>query len=128
MIISLKVRIWYVLVTESHPTLYDFMDCSPPGSSVHGNFQARILEWVAISYSRDLPDPGIEAMSPPLAGRFFTTELPGKPPETFGDSKFCSTTCLSPWSSLSSRNFLVASNVFTFGGNLEAFLLKMEDS
>ena len=67
------------------------MDCSLPGSSVHGNFQARILEWVAISYSRDLPDPGIEAMSPPLAGRFFTTELPGKPPETFGGSKFCST-------------------------------------
>ena len=35
------------------------MDCSPPGSSVHGIFQARILEWVAISPG-DLPDPGIE--------------------------------------------------------------------
>ena len=104
------------------------MDYSLPGSSVHGILQARTLEWAAVPFSRDLPDPGIEAMSPPLAGRFFTTELPGKPPETFGDSKFCSTTCLSPWSSLSSRNFLVASNVFTFGGNLEAFLLKMEDS
>ena len=76
----------------------------------------------------DRPHPGIKLVSPALAGWFFTTELPGKPPETFGDSKFCSTTCLSPWSSLSSRNFLVASNVFTFGGNLEAFLLKMEDS
>ena len=37
------------------------MDCSPPGSSVHGILQTRLLEWVAISYSRgDLPDPGIE--------------------------------------------------------------------
>ena len=40
-------------VTQSCPTLCDPMDCSPPGSSVHGIFQARILEWVAISFSRD---------------------------------------------------------------------------
>jgi len=39
------------------------MDCSPPGSSVHGIFQARILEWVAIPL-RDLPDSGIEPTSP----------------------------------------------------------------
>ena len=38
----------------------DPMDCNPPGSSVRGIFQARILEWVAISFSKDLPDPGIE--------------------------------------------------------------------
>ena len=37
------------------------MDGSPPGSSVHGIFQARILEWVTISYSRGLPDPEIES-------------------------------------------------------------------
>ena len=42
------------------------MDCSPPVSSVHGVLQARILEWVAISFSRDLSDPGIEAGSPTL--------------------------------------------------------------
>ena len=42
----------YVLVTQSCPTLWDSMDCSLPGSSVHGIFQARILEWVAISSSR----------------------------------------------------------------------------
>ena len=36
------------------------VDCSLPGSSVHGILQARILEWVAISFSRNLPDPGIE--------------------------------------------------------------------
>jgi len=48
------------------------MDCSPPGSSVHGILQARILEWVATPFSRDLPNPGIEPGSPALAGRFFT--------------------------------------------------------
>ena len=40
------------------------MDCGPPGSSVHGIFQARIPEWVAISFSR--PDSGIESGSPAL--------------------------------------------------------------
>ena len=40
------------LVTQSSPTLCNPMDCSPPGSSVHGIFRARILEWVAISYFR----------------------------------------------------------------------------
>ena len=38
-------------VTQSYPTLRDPMDCSPPGSSVHGIFQARVLEWVAIAFS-----------------------------------------------------------------------------
>ena len=51
------------------------MDSSPPGPSAHGISQARILEWAAISYSRDLPDPGIKLRSPAspaLAGGFFT--------------------------------------------------------
>ena len=38
-------------VAQSCPTLSDPMDCSPPGSSVHGIFQARVLEWVAIAFS-----------------------------------------------------------------------------
>ena len=42
------------------------MDCSPPGSSVHGILQARILEWVAMPSSKDLPDPGIKPASPTL--------------------------------------------------------------
>ena len=37
--------------TQSCPTLSDPMDCSPPGSSVHGIFQARVLEWGAIAFS-----------------------------------------------------------------------------
>ena len=44
-------------------TLCDPMDCSLPGSSVHGILQARILEWVAMPFSRDLPNPGIEPVS-----------------------------------------------------------------
>ena len=58
------------------------MDCSPPGSSVHGILQARILEWVAISFSRGSPPPRNRihvSWSPALAGEFFTTEPPGKP-------------------------------------------------
>ena len=50
--------------------------CSPPGSSVHGILQARILEWVACPPPGDLPDPGIKPtslMSLELAGGFFTT-------------------------------------------------------
>ena len=39
-------------VAQSYPTLCDPVDCSPPGSSVHGILQARIREWVAISFSR----------------------------------------------------------------------------
>ena len=41
-----------VLVVQSCPTLCNSMDCSPPGSPVHGILQARILEWVAIPFSR----------------------------------------------------------------------------
>ena len=49
------------------------MDCSPPGSSVHGILQTRILEWVAMPPPGDLPNPGIEPeslMCPALAGKF----------------------------------------------------------
>ena len=55
------------------------MDYIPPGSSVRGIFQSRILEWVSISFSRDLPDPGVKPLSPALAGGFFTAEPLGKP-------------------------------------------------
>ena len=58
------------------------MDCSPPGSPVHGISQARIQEWVAISSSRGLPNPRIvprSLESLALAGGFFTTVPPGKP-------------------------------------------------
>ena len=62
-----------VLVTQSCPTLWEPRDCSPPGSSVHGILQARILEWVATSSPGDLPNPGIKLpslASPALAGMY----------------------------------------------------------
>ena len=49
----------HVLVAQSSPTRCDPMDCSPPGPSVHGILQARILEWVAMPPPGDLPDPGL---------------------------------------------------------------------
>ena len=58
---------------QSRSAVCDPMDCSLPGSSVCGVLQARILEWIAISFSRELPDPGIEPSSlmfPALAGGF----------------------------------------------------------
>ena len=58
------------------------MDCNLPGSSVPGILQARILEWVAVPSSRDLPNPGIETASltsPALAGGFLPLLPPGKP-------------------------------------------------
>ena len=54
------------------------MNCSPPGSSVHGVFQARILEWLPFPFPGDLPYPGVEPTSPTLVGKFCTTEPPGK--------------------------------------------------
>ena len=49
---------------------------NPPGSFVHGILQARILEWGAISFSEgNLPNPGIEPVSPALAGGFFTISM-----------------------------------------------------
>ena len=55
------------------------MDYSPPGSSVHGILQARILKWVAISSSRGSSRPMDRTRVSWIAGRFFTTESPGKP-------------------------------------------------
>ena len=74
----LKVKV-KVLVTQPCPTLCDPRDCSPPGSSVHGVLQARTLEWVAMPFSRDLPDPGIKARSPALQEDFLLFELVGNP-------------------------------------------------
>ena len=58
--------------------LFDPMDCSIPGSSVHGDFERILLEWVAFPLPGNLPGPGTEPKSLALARRFFTTEPPGK--------------------------------------------------
>ena len=60
------------LVAKSCPTLCEPMDCSLPGSSVHGLLQARILERVAISFSRGSSQPRDQIRDPCIAGRFLT--------------------------------------------------------
>ena len=68
-----------VSVAQACPTLCDPMDCSPPGSSVHGILQARILDWVAISLSRGSSQPRNHPGSPALQGDALLPELLGKP-------------------------------------------------
>ena len=68
------------LVAELCPTLSNPMDSSPPGFSVHGISQVRILEWIAISSSRESFWTGTKPISPAsfaLAGEFFILEPPG---------------------------------------------------
>ena len=59
-------------VTQLCPTLCDPMDCSLPGSSIHGIFQTRVLEWVAISFSRGSSRPRDQTQVSRIAGRLFT--------------------------------------------------------
>ena len=59
-------------VSESCLTLCDPVDCAPPGSSVHGILQARILEWVAMPSSRGASRPGDPTQVSLIAGKFFT--------------------------------------------------------
>ena len=61
-----------VLVAQLCPTLCDPTDCSPPGFSVHGILQARILEWIAIPFSRRTSQPRNQTLVSCMAGRFFT--------------------------------------------------------
>ena len=68
-------------VAQSCLTLCNPMDCSLPGSSVHGIFQARVLEWPFPS-PEDLPDPGVEPRSPTLEADSLLTELQVKPSRT----------------------------------------------
>ena len=60
------------LVAQWCPTLCDPMDCSLPGSSIHGIFQARILEWVAVPFSRVSSESRDQSQVSCIAGRFIT--------------------------------------------------------
>ena len=79
-------------IAQSCPTLCNHMDCNRPGYSIRGIFQARVLEWVAISFlfffflgglpflsSGDLPNPGIKPRSPAFQADTLLSELLGKP-------------------------------------------------
>ena len=72
-------------VAQSCPTLCDPLDCSLPGSSVHGIFREEYWSGLQFPSPGDLPKPGIKPvslMSPALAGEFFTTASPGNPNST----------------------------------------------
>ena len=73
--ISANLKLGTVLeeseVTQSCPTLCEPMDCSLPGSSIHGIFQARILEWVAISFSKGSSQPRDQTQVSHIAGGRF---------------------------------------------------------
>ena len=58
-------------VVQSCRTLCNPMDCSPPGSSIHGILQTRILEWVAISFSRESSQPRDQTQVSHISGRRF---------------------------------------------------------
>ena len=65
------------MTPQSYPTLCDLMDCNPPGSSVHEIFQVRILEWVAIHFSRGSSWPRYHTWVSRIGGRFFTSDRKG---------------------------------------------------
>ena len=66
-------------VSQLCPTLCNPMDCSLPGSSFHGIFQARILEWVAISFSRGYSQPRDWTWVSSMQADSLSSELPGNP-------------------------------------------------
>ena len=77
-----KINLWLLCWTQACPILCDPMDRGPPGSSVHGMLQARIMEWVAISSSRGsswLRDQTLVFCVSFISSQTFNTESPEKP-------------------------------------------------
>ena len=85
-------QLMYVCVCSSHSVMSDSlhpMDCSPPGSSIHGTLQTRILEWDAISFFRGSSQARDQTQYPALQTNALPSELPGKPLPVHTDpSKF----------------------------------------
>ena len=84
--LNIKATLWKGLLkycvglhAQSCLTLCNSMDCSPPGSSVHRIFQARIQEWEPFPSPEDLPNSGIEPESPALQADSLPAEVPRKP-------------------------------------------------
>ena len=81
-VLPTNIQHWYPLWLTGHVRLCDPVDFSPPGSSVHGIFQARVLEWIAISFFRGSSRPRDRTCNfccvSCIAGRFFPTEPVGK--------------------------------------------------
>ena len=70
-----------VLIAHSYLILFDLMDCKPQGSSVHGIFQARILEWIAIYFSRGSIQLRDQTQVSCIAGRCFIIRATREDPQ-----------------------------------------------
>ena len=105
-------------VAQSCPTLCDPMDCSPPGSSVPGTLQARVLEWVACSPPGDLPNPAIEPMTPALQVDSLPLSRQGSPLSGMGRG-FMSSSRSSTFffCKVSKRPYLASGNSVTGSGS-----------
>ena len=86
---AIKSGWWCCFVAKSCPTLCDPMYCSPPGPSVHGISQVRILEGLPFPSPGDLPDPGTEPTSPASAGRPLPLSHQESSYVWFNKSKIC---------------------------------------
>ena len=78
---SMLWSLWIVqvLTAQSCPTLCNPINCNPPGSSVHGNLQARTLEWRAVPFSRESSRPSDQTQTSCFACGFLTIEHQGGP-------------------------------------------------
>ena len=102
-------------VAQSCPTLCVPIDCSPPGSSVHGIFQAGVLEWVAISFSRGSSRPRDRSRVSCIPGRHFSLwasrEAPNLVDRKIIWSQFVLENCL-PWCQMGESSFQNWSHLF----------------
>ena len=124
---SLKSHIYFCLcscvLSWSVVSLWDLMDRSPPGSSVHAIFQARILEWVAISSSRGSSPSRDWTRVSCIGGRFFTTAPPRKPLLLFraAQTKHLQAIFFSILPSASWRSFIYLQPLSLFTGRYQAW-------
>ena len=89
MTLTLVLEVCCCLVTKLCSPLFHPMDCSLPGSSIHGISQARILEWVAISFSTGSSWPGSQTCITCISSKFLTTEPLGKPNNAYLVAMLC---------------------------------------
>ena len=118
----------FCLFTTLCLTLYNPMEYSPPGSSVHKISQARILEWVVISFSRgSSPTQGWNPHVLPWRAGSFTPDPPGKPEHHdcisfYNEQKhIMMLTCLPSWSSLGTKARVRANPCFSLCGIVRSF-------
>ena len=102
-----------VLAAQSCLILGDSMNCSPPGSTVHRIFQARILEWIAMPFSRESSPSRIKSRSAALQTDSLPSEPPGKPWSLHNDHCYYQGTYFSMFPFLKNVIFFHAFSIFS---------------